>query len=203
MTDATHLDFTNYPHVVRPSELEDKQELEKRSAAITDIKNISENLFKAIESYVFDLVSYDQKIKTLNQRDFESTQRENDLNKKEKELIEREETVQREKGYISKLNLELTEKEKALAADRIQMGDLQSEIDKFEQQRSELIKQQALAETKLKAVKEIEEKEQDLERRELLVEKAAEVDKERKRLLDIREERIVAREKYLAISQSE
>lgn len=203
MTDATHLDFTQYPHISRPSELEDKVELEKRSKAITDIKNKSEDLFHLMESYVSDLVSYDAKVKLLDKRDHESAIRENELNKKEKELIDREEVLQREKGYVSKLNLDLKEKEKQLLTDKVQLTDLQVEMDKFEEKRSELIKQQAVTEKKIKRLETLQEKERELEEREMVVEKAVEVDKERKRLLDIREERITAKERMLLIDRAE
>ncbi len=72
-----------------------------------------------------------------------------------------------------------------------------------EDRRSEVIKREDAMAKKIKVLESLTVKQAQLEERELLVDKANAIDIERKRLLDLREERIATKEKRIGLDRQE
>jgi uncharacterized protein YyaL (SSP411 family) len=196
MTDIQTLDFKDFPHIVKPSELEDRAELEKRSRAIQSIKDHIENVVKEMFAYVDDLQTFDSKIRMLNAREANIKADEADLRAKENVFYKQKDEVEEQKKYLVNATADLKVKESELADNK----KILEEIEKAKEQ-YEIIKNMAIREQT--NVISLKTKENELNERESLITKSEKVDAERKTLLDIREQRIKAKETRLQIEQNE
>lgn len=223
--DPNQLDLSKFPHIVKPSEMEDKEEIEKRSAALKQIKDTVENLTSQLDAYVVELVNFDSKVRILNQREYELKEQQFAVNQKEKEVYSREDDLAKEKEYVILANEGLKEREAKILQDKDYLQEIEIAKKEWEDRKAEVIKQEAVLEEKLKLkvtlerqkeqdLKEIEDeksrqekiyqdRKKELDDKESLIEKSNEIDSERKHLLDVREERIKTVETRLNLDHNE
>jgi hypothetical protein len=197
------LDLSKYPKIVKPSELEDKEEIERRSQALGQIKELAENLIALITSYIGDLSTFDSKVNILNQRDYALKEAEFAVAQKEKEVYDKQVKLDQEKEYVVNANRDLKEREEKLISDKDYLNEIEVGKQEWEDRKAEALKQEKIVEDKKKSLEALNTKQKELDEKEAMLEKSAQIDAERKRLLDIREERIKVQEQRLHIEQSE
>ena len=197
------MDLSKFPHIVHPSELENKEDLELRSKSITAIKVIMENLINAMNAYVSDLINYDQKSKLLDQKEHELSDKELDISQKEKEVYSLGEKVKREKEYVYNTNIELRAKEAELAQNKDYLAEIEQGKKEWDNRKADALNQEKILAEKTKTLEVLNMKQKELDEKQALLEKAEMVDAERKRLLDVREERIKIKEVRLQLDQQE
>jgi hypothetical protein len=193
--DSQNLDLSNYPKIVPPTE-EESEEIEKRSKAIQAIKVLADNLIKAMQSYIFDLQTFDSKIRMLNQREAQIKTAELTNADKEQAVYAREAEIKSKEEYLVNLGIELKEKELKLGEDKKILEEIEKAKGEYEEIKEQAIKVQMQLGTMNKLMADIKE-------REHVVEKREEVDAERKKLLDVRENRIKDQEIRHGLEQKE
>lgn len=203
MSDTTQFDLSAFAHIVHPSELEDKEEMEKRSAALQAVKSQMENLVSLLEAYVVDLASFDSKAKILAQREYQVKEGEYAVAQKEQGVYALEGDLQKQKEYIANANLDLKEREATLLANKDYLHEIEIAKQEYEDRKAEAIRQEHLLDEKAKSLETLNTRQQDLDAKEALIDRANQIDAERKRLLDVREERIKAKERQLLLNRQE
>lgn len=186
------LDLSKFAHIVQPSQLEDKEEVAKRSKNLQVIKDLMANFVAACDVYVTDLASFDSKARILAQREYNIQEQEYATDEKEKEVYSREEKIEQEKVYIAKANTDLKEREAKMLTNKDYLDEITIAKEEYETRKSEAIRQEKLLDEKKKDIELLNKKQLELDEKESLLARSSVVDVERKRLLDIREERIKA-----------
>lgn len=199
----TALDLSKFAHITHPSELDDKEELAKRSEALTTIKAMVQNLTSLLDAYVIELASFDSKTRILTQREYQVKEAEYEIAQKEQKVYALEGEIERQKEYIVTANKELKEREGALLANKDYLNEIEIAKQEYEDRRAEAIKQERILDEKTKTVAVVNKRQQELDEKEALIERASQVDAERKRLLDAREERIKLKERQLLLDRQE
>jgi hypothetical protein len=189
------LDLSEFPKITPPTE-EERLEIEKRSKAIRNIKDIVENLFKAITAYVDDLQTFDLKIKLLSQKEANIRADEAEFTIKQAEFYKEKEELQGQKEYLVNATLDLKRKETELNDNKKILQGIEDAKEQYEVIKAGAIKEQ-------EKVKELNKREDDIKEREALITESERVDAERKHLLDIRQEKITNRERQLQIQAEE
>lgn len=217
-----NLDLSQYPKITIP---DDKEEIEKRSKTLTSIKDQMENLTNTMRTYLMELASFDEKSKLINQKEYDLKEAEYELLEKEKTVYALEEDVKKEKEYIINANRDIKAREAKILKDKDYLTDIELAKKEWEEKKAEVLKQEAVLDEKLKLRETLEnqrqadkdelekervkfyneqtQKEKEFSQRELLIEKNYAIDMERKRLLDVREERIKMQERQLKLDRGE
>ncbi len=198
MTDQ--LDLSGFPNILPES---DKTDVQKRSDALVKIKESAENFISLITIYVKDLASFDKITQILDEREVQLKQAEFDVAQKEKEVYAEKEKLQREKLYIANATKALKEREEKIINDKDYLNEIEIAKQEFEDRKTEALKQEKLLDEKKKGLEALITKQRELEEKEAMLEKSAQIDAERKKLLDIREARIKNTEQRLHIEQQE
>lgn len=194
----TQLDLSKFPNI-----LPEQRELQDRSVGLVTIREIMENLINAMQSYLVELESFDKKNRLLDMKGQQIKELEYELSKKQKSVVSEQEAVKQEKDYVIKTNKDLKEREIKLTEEKSHLSEINDAKVEYEERKQEALKQEAIVEEKLKLVEVINKKQLELDEKESLIEKANDIDAERKRLLDVREERIRAKEQRLKLDQME
>jgi chromosome segregation ATPase len=189
------LDLSDFPKITPPTQ-EEADEIAKRSKAIQNIKHLADNLVKSMESYVFDLQTFDDKIKMLSSREANVREQEAELLLKQSDFYKEKEALDEQKKYMVNLNLDLKRKESELADNKKILEGIEEAKTQYEEAKAQAIKEQE------KVVK-LNEREDDIKEREAVITESERVDAERKKLLDVRQEKITARERQLQIQADE
>lgn len=197
------LDLSKFPNIIKPSELEDKVEIDKRSNSLLQIKTLSENLYNLIKAYLVDLELFDKKISILNQREYALKEAEFSVAQKEKDIYVEAEKVKQEKEYVVNANRELKLKEEKIISDKSYLNEIEIGKQEWEDRKAEALKQEKVVEDKKKSLESLIAKQKELDEKEAMLEKSSQIDAERKRLLDIREERIKVVEQRYKLDQAE
>jgi hypothetical protein len=182
-----NLYLSKYPHITVPEATGD---MESRSQSIIRIKSIMDNLHDAMKTYFDDLVNFDEKVKLLDQREENIKSDELTLKEKEQEVYVLEDKLKSEKEYIALANKTLREKEEKMSSDKELLVQIEQEKVLYEDRKSEAIRQEKITDDKIKEYNNLKVIAKELEEREMLVTRSEEIDVERKRMLDLREERI-------------
>lgn len=201
MTDT--LDFSQLPHIVRPSDLEEQAEIKARSATLQRIKEQLEGLMNALDAYVLDLASFDNKARILAQREYQVKEAEYDISQKEQKVYALEGDLKNQKEYIATANKELKQREGELLVNKDYLREIEIAKQEYEDRRAEAIRQERLLDEKTKSIAVVNKRQQELDEKEALLERASQIDAERKRLLDVREQRIKNTEIRLHMDQQE
>ena len=131
----------------------------------------------------------------------------------------------KQKEFIALTNADLKEREQGLKERNVRLKDIQEAERQYEERKAEMIKQEAILDEKIKLKKslelqkednakelqekhasmqaEFERRTRDIAEKEALLDRSYEIDRERKRLLDAREEKIKTIEKRLSSLQKE
>ena len=193
--EETKLDLSDFPKILPPTQ-EEADELARRSKAIQGIKDLAENLVKAMESYVFDLQTFDSKIKMLAGRENDVKAQESELLTKQSDFYKQKEELDGQKEYLVNATLDLKRKETELNDNKKILQGIEDAKEQYEVIKAGAIKEQ-------EKVKELNKREDDIKEREALITESERVDAERKHLLDIRQEKITNRERQLQIQAEE
>lgn len=158
---------------------------------IQDLKNI----FDFVVSEAERLKTWD---KSLEEFDRKLHNDETGLNKKLQELYEKEQRIKEAQAFNVKSAAEIRIKNEALDRRTVEVNTMNLEYDK---KKTELLELNVELTDKIakkdKILKDIEEKEKDLEKREVMMAKEVAIDSERKDNLNLREQKIKEREAYL------
>lgn len=109
---------------------------------------------------------------------------------------EREELA-RSKAYLQQENVRVSKAQVQLDYDKGELKDLEKQEKILQTRQDELVKHELALSEKIKSLESLVAKEKELEEREAMVAKEIAVDRERKRVLDLRVERIKQRELQL------
>jgi len=194
------LDFSKFPTIV-PGD--DEEEIAARAKNLTSIQQAYENLYKLLESYIHSLTSYDAKIRYLQTVEQKMLKRQQDLSQTEHELTLKESAIIQERKYIDQANIEIRIKTRELEENKNILIEIQKEKDIWEQKKLDAVAEQGNLDKKLKVIEGFSQKEKELTERESLIERSAAIDGERKKKLDLREDRITNRERQLALDKEE
>jgi len=195
-----NLDFSKFPKIVPENNGENTQVLSKLA---DNVKSLTVSLLNALEEYNSQIVSVDNKRKLLEDLEKSLNDRELDINEKETKVYTLEDKLKQEKEYIARMNKDLKEKELKNESDKKYLDEIKKEKETLEEKKAELIIQETKTKEEIKILSTLKEKEKLIEDRESVVAKSEAVDAERKRMLDIREDRIKNREHQLQIEQEE
>ena len=193
---STLLDLSKYPHI----DPETIQEVELRSNSIEKIRDLAENLFKAMESFLQDAVQFDNKVRLLDEREQSLIDRDTEISTKEKDVYTREEKVETEREYIVNANVSIKQRELVIESNKRLLEEIEKGKKEWEEKKAEVILKEKDVDSKLSKLMTVNKK---LEQDEAVVNKQSEINAESKRLLDIREARIREREIRLQMDAEE
>lgn len=148
-------------------------------------------------------------LKGIEERKAALEVRDRDLRIFEKDLLEKQKKndtvlgeIEQQKQYVASEGERIKKLEAKLSKQKDYLEAIRAEHESLEAVKSELRRKEDTIDQKISVLSVMEEKEKKLEERELLVQKSEAVDRERKRLLDLREDRIRAREQQLRLDDS-
>lgn len=203
MSQSSTLNLENFAHITHPTDLDDKEEIAKRSEALTAIKSEIQNLNNMLEAYVLDLATFDSKARILTQREYQVKEAEYDVAQKEQKVYTLEGDLKTQKEYIVTANKDLKEREGKLVANKNYLHEIEIAKQEYEDRRADAIRQERILDEKTKSIEVVNKRQQELDEKEAVLERASQVDAERKRLLDLREERIKTKERQLLLDRQE
>lgn len=128
------LDFSKYPSIrVDDSFPVPSQSLEK-------IRDLAENLFSAMNSFISDVLKFDQKIKLLDSREAEIVNKEIELNEKEARVYALEDRLKAEKEYIVNTNIALKVREKKMEGEQKLLEEIEKAKKEWEDKKAEVLR---------------------------------------------------------------
>lgn len=165
-----------------------------------DIRNKADILFSDIESFMADMKTLQETRDGLEVREREIRELEVTILKRKGDVDETILSQKREREYIAAANLELSKREKKIELQKDQSEAVRLKLEEMEDKRLEIVKEQTILQSKRDEIVKLREDMNDLERQQSLLTKEKLIDRERKRLLDLREAKIAARERQLQAS---
>lgn len=196
----SNFDLSKFPKIVLEQKVVD---VEKQSESLKAVRSSMENLLNLIQIYYTELSSLDDKSKYLEKVEAHLKEYEFELTQKEKTLLISDEAVKKEKEYIDNANRDIKTREAKLVQEKNYLLEIENAKLEWEERKTEALKAESVAEEKMKLIEVLNKKQQELDEKEAMMEKSSAIDAERKRLLDIREERIKSKEMRLYIEQEE
>ncbi len=197
MDPTKSLDFSQYPKITQPDENQVRLETQKRSQGINNIRSIMENLLNALQSYLIDIQEMDSQARLLEQQKMELIEIDKQLRYSQSQLENKEKGINEQLDYIKTENTNILEKK--LKADTV----AEERRIEFNDREKELILKEEQVDAKIKQAADIQIKLDQLKDQQTAIDSAAGIDRERKQLLDKREQNILVREARLARLESE
>lgn len=185
------------------------------------IENLKQKTHALIDEYTALLTEVDDLMAqavSVRAQEINNRQFERELIEKEKKLYIEMASIKSEREFITKTQAELMEQKLKLENDIQHVKDIEEASKEFESLKSDhiaqeksiqdkmrqlQIEQERLSRDKANQLEYLNEKQRQIDEKESMVNRAASIDAERKRLLDVREARIQMREKQLSIDQQE
>jgi|GEM_PF-4472750 len=203
MSNSNTLDFSKFSHITPPSREAERVEVERRSEGLKAIRSIMENLINAMHAYYTDLAQLDSKARILEQKEQNIYEFDKQVRYEALQLEKNTLSFKQEKEYIDEKNRELKEKELKIGEDKAYLEELRIQTQEVKKAQDELMIKEKTIDDKLKLFSTLGEREKELTKKQEVIDQAIEIDKERKLLLDKREEKILAREARLARLENE
>lgn len=148
-------------------------------------------LFQTVQKQAQDNVTWHEQ---LEEYDRSLKNAKDDLYEREKSMARKELEVDQQKKYIGRANLELKEKEKALDTRENEMVKNKVVLEEMGVKQKELDNTLLKLEAKVKEGADTDKKAEDIARRETLLQKEIEMDRERKKAMD-EDKEYITREK--------
>ena len=145
-------------------------------------------------SYVDDL---DKREKLIERGEQDLAMRHKEADKKEQVLTKKAEEQERNKAYIDRENIRVTKAAHQIEYDRGELADIAKQKEVVDLRQQELTKHELALAKKIKDLEGLVAKEKNLEEREAKIQREIAIDRERKRVLDLRVARIKQREEQL------
>lgn len=169
---------------------------------MSDVRTQADLLFSSIDARLQELGDLEKKAQLLAETEADVRLLEKEILGKQKDLENKVAELEQQKKFIASENDRLKREEikqkkheDYLAAIRVEAADLES-------LKGEIRRKEIDVEDKIKLLDSLQEQEKELARREALVTKSEVIDRERKRLLDLREHRIQAEWKRLRLDDA-
>lgn len=164
-----------------------------------DIQDKFDILFTDIESLLSEAQTLEERKNGLDQQERDLRSFESKLEEKKADLDRIKLEQQREREYIAAANSELAAREQKSGKQGDQIEAIKIRLGEVEAKRLAVIEEQEALDKRRVELKRLEASAKESERKIALFDKELAVDRERKRLLDLREKRIEAKEKRLQI----
>lgn len=148
------------------------------------------------QEFVSDL---EKREKLIEQGERSLGVRSGELQKKEQAVIVREGEYNRNKEYIDRENIKVTKAQHQIDYDRKELEDVEKQRQVVDLRQQELTKHELALSEKIKSLEGLLAKEKELEEREIKLQREIAIDRERKRVLDLRVVKIKQREQELAL----
>ena len=167
------------------------------------IREKIEDLIKLFENLKLYTTEIDHKSEVLISQERELRHFEKSLNYQKDKLQKDQDEVEAGNKYIEVENKRLYVMKRSLEEDRKLLKDIEFAERAYIAKKEDALKEEKKLDEKIKQFSNLETKAKEYEAKQLLIDKEKAIDAERKRLLDIRENRIKVIEHRLQIDQSE
>lgn len=152
------------------------------------------NALEGAEMWAQDL---DKRDRLIEQKELSLVTRHKEVDIKERAIVTKQEEYARNKEYIDRENVKLSKAQHQLEYDQKELKDIKKQEEVVNARQQELTKHELALGEKIKEYEGLAAKENELQEREALVAREVAIDRERKRVLDLRVARIKQREEQL------
>lgn len=160
-------------------------------------------LFDQIKNELLGTLSYaedlEKRERLIEKGEQSLVARSGELDKQRQTLTAKEAEQARNKEYIDRENVRITKQAHQLEYDRNQLADVEKKQEIIDLRQQELTKHELALTEKIKSLEGLLAKEKELEEREAKLAREIAIDRERKRVLDLRVTRIKEREQQLQL----